>query len=72
MKPTLVADEMFPEGAGPYVELEEVMSYTSEGERLGEVRRGSIDINNGTFLRYVAFILAAMQPQSPRVRVIER
>ncbi|XP_036138629.1 COP9 signalosome complex subunit 9 isoform X2 [Monomorium pharaonis] len=24
MKPTLVADEMFPEGAGPYVELEEV------------------------------------------------
>jgi len=25
MKPTLVADEMFPEGAGPYVELEEVM-----------------------------------------------
>ncbi|XP_011703785.1 PREDICTED: uncharacterized protein LOC105459449 isoform X1 [Wasmannia auropunctata] len=23
MKPTLVADEMFPEGAGPYVELEE-------------------------------------------------
>lgn len=27
MKPTLVADEMFPEGAGPYVELEEVMSY---------------------------------------------
>jgi len=28
MKPTLVADEMFPEGAGPYVELEEVMSCT--------------------------------------------
>lgn len=27
MKPTLVADEMFPEGAGPYVELEEVLSY---------------------------------------------
>lgn len=27
MKPTLVADEMFPEGAGPYVELEEVMNY---------------------------------------------
>lgn len=25
MKPTLVADEMFPEGAGPYVELEEVL-----------------------------------------------
>ncbi|XP_072767851.1 COP9 signalosome complex subunit 9 isoform X2 [Anoplolepis gracilipes] len=24
MKPTLVADEMFPEGAGPYVELDEV------------------------------------------------
>nr|XP_024219044.1 COP9 signalosome complex subunit 9 [Halyomorpha halys] len=23
MKPTLVADEMFPEGAGPYMELEE-------------------------------------------------
>jgi len=28
MKPTLVADEMFPEGAGPYVELEEVISCT--------------------------------------------
>jgi len=26
MKPTLVADEMFPEGAGPYVELEEVIN----------------------------------------------
>lgn len=25
MKPTLVADEMFPEGAGPYMELEEVL-----------------------------------------------
>lgn len=25
MKPTLVADEMFPEGAGPYVELDEVI-----------------------------------------------
>lgn len=24
MKPTLVADEMFPEGAGSYIELEEV------------------------------------------------
>jgi len=24
MKPTLVADEMFPEGAGPYMDLEEV------------------------------------------------
>jgi len=23
MKPTLVADEMFPEGAGPYMDLEE-------------------------------------------------
>jgi len=33
MKPTLVADEMFPEGAGPYVELEEVMlcMYSSNG-----------------------------------------
>lgn len=28
MKPTLVADEMFPEGAGPYVELEEVLLCT--------------------------------------------
>jgi hypothetical protein len=24
MKPNLVADEMFPEGAGPYMDLEEV------------------------------------------------
>ena len=24
MKPTIVADEMFPEGAGPYMDLEEV------------------------------------------------
>lgn len=24
MKPTLVADEMFPEGAGPFIELDEV------------------------------------------------
>ena len=24
MKPTPVADEMFPEGAGPYMDLEEV------------------------------------------------
>lgn len=24
MKPALVADEMFPEGAGPYMDLEEV------------------------------------------------
>ncbi len=24
MKPTLVADEMFPEGAGPYMDIEEV------------------------------------------------
>lgn len=24
MKPTLVADEMFPEGAGPFMELDEV------------------------------------------------
>lgn len=24
MKPTVVVDEMFPEGAGPYMELEEV------------------------------------------------
>jgi len=25
MKPTVVADEMFPEGAGPYMDLEEVI-----------------------------------------------
>lgn len=25
MKPTLVADEMFPEGAGPFMELDEVI-----------------------------------------------
>ena len=25
MKPTVVADEMFPEGAGPYMDLEEVL-----------------------------------------------
>ena len=24
MKPAIVADEMFPEGAGPYMEIEEV------------------------------------------------
>lgn len=24
MKPSVVADEMFPEGAGPYMDLEEV------------------------------------------------
>lgn len=24
MKPTVVADEMFPEGAGPYMEFDEV------------------------------------------------
>lgn len=24
MKPTVVADEMFPEGAGPFMELDEV------------------------------------------------
>jgi len=24
MKPTLVADEMFPEGAGPFLDIEEV------------------------------------------------
>jgi len=27
MKPILVADEMFPEGAGPYMDLEEVCNY---------------------------------------------
>lgn len=26
MKPTLVADEMFPEGAGPFMELDEVIN----------------------------------------------
>lgn len=26
MKPAIVADEMFPEGAGPYMDLEEVSS----------------------------------------------
>jgi hypothetical protein len=25
MKPAIVADEMFPEGAGPYMDLEEVL-----------------------------------------------
>ena len=25
MKPAIVADEMFPEGAGPYMDIEEVM-----------------------------------------------
>lgn len=25
MKPTVVVDEMFPEGAGPYVDIDEVM-----------------------------------------------
>lgn len=27
MKPTVAADEMFPEGVGPYMDLEEVRSY---------------------------------------------
>lgn len=27
MKPAIVADEMFPEGAGPYMDLEEVINY---------------------------------------------
>lgn len=27
MKPQIVADEMFPEGAGPFMELEEVILY---------------------------------------------
>lgn len=27
MKPAIVADEMFPEGAGPYMDLEEVFIY---------------------------------------------
>lgn len=27
MKPAIVADEMFPEGAGPYMDLEEVRLY---------------------------------------------
>lgn len=31
MKPTQVADEMFPEGAGPYMDLEEVkIEYNNE------------------------------------------
>lgn len=29
MKPAVVADEMFPEGAGPYMDLEEVNNQTS-------------------------------------------
>lgn len=29
MKPAVVADEMFPEGAGPYMDLEEVKSFLS-------------------------------------------
>lgn len=27
MKPAIVADEMFPEGAGPYMDLEEVSRF---------------------------------------------
>ena len=30
MKPTVVADEMFPEGAGPYMDLEEVPCWILE------------------------------------------
>lgn len=26
MKPTIAADEMFPEGVGPYMDLEEVLN----------------------------------------------
>lgn len=29
MKPTVAADEMFPEGVGPYMDLEEVSLYLS-------------------------------------------
>lgn len=29
MKPTVAADEMFPEGVGPYMDLEEVSVYLS-------------------------------------------
>lgn len=29
MKPAVVADEMFPEGAGPYMDLEEVTVVTN-------------------------------------------
>jgi len=28
MKPTVVADELFPEGAGPYMDLEEVGDFS--------------------------------------------
>ncbi|KYM79628.1 hypothetical protein ALC53_09936 [Atta colombica] len=38
MKPTLVADEMFPEGAGPYVELEEVMLCMYSSDEVGGSR----------------------------------
>lgn len=30
MKPSVVADEMFPEGTGPFMELEEVRQMNSE------------------------------------------
>lgn len=39
MKPTLVADEMFPEGAGPYVELEEVIQVTTSLRSLYHSRK---------------------------------
>lgn len=36
MKPTLVADEMFPEGAGPFMELDEVsdVAFLRETKRI--------------------------------------
>lgn len=45
MKPTLVADEMFPEGAGPYVELEEVPNTHNCSEEVKEYICRSFDIN---------------------------
>ncbi|KYN03985.1 hypothetical protein ALC62_04749 [Cyphomyrmex costatus] len=40
MKPTLVADEMFPEGAGPYVELEEQLAETLNVTQAAISKRG--------------------------------
>ncbi|KAJ8920644.1 hypothetical protein NQ315_004783 [Exocentrus adspersus] len=35
MKPAIVADEMFPEGAGPYMDLEEAINLSNAGGSSG-------------------------------------
>ena len=55
MKPSLVADEMFPEGAGPYMDIEEVRMFslsttirklTQTGKVLGWVLTVQVDMED--------------------------